>query len=134
MAKPTKKSTTSTKVTRIKASDTGASKTKKTTPKAAAIKDQKTVKAAAPAAKKTKSDTPKQKAIKREAGSSSRNPLVKFGRYLKGAWYEIRQVRWPNRAETWKMTGALLAFTGFFVGLILLLDTVFKYLFELLIG
>lgn len=129
MAKPTKKSTTSTKVTRIKASDTSSSKTKKTTKKVASIKDQKSLKSAANAAPKTK-----QKEAKRDSASTSRNPLIKFIQYVKGAWYELRQVRWPNRAETWKMTGALLAFTAFFVTVILLLDMLFKYLFELLIG
>ena len=60
--------------------------------------------------------------------------FVAFGGYFKGAWFELRQVRWPNRKATWSLTGAVLAFTGFFVLIILLLDVLFKYLFELILG
>ncbi|CAN5423448.1 hypothetical protein BH10PAT4_BH10PAT4_0710 [soil metagenome] len=61
-------------------------------------------------------------------------PFVMFGGYFKGAWFELRQVRWPNRKATWSLTGAVLLFTGFFVLIILLLDVLFKYLFELILG
>ena len=54
--------------------------------------------------------------------------------YFKGAWFELRQVRWPTRKATWSLTGAVLLFTSFFVILILLLDALFKYVFELIIG
>lgn len=60
-------------------------------------------------------------------------PLVSIGGYFKGAWFELRQVRWPNRKATWSLTGAVLLFTAFFVVLILLLDVLFKYLFELIL-
>jgi preprotein translocase subunit SecE len=63
-----------------------------------------------------------------------RNPLKAAGGYFKGAWQELRQVRWPNRKATWSMTAALLVFTGFFVALILLLDALFKYTFQLILG
>jgi preprotein translocase subunit SecE len=64
----------------------------------------------------------------------SLKPFVAFGGYFKGAWFELRQVRWPNRKATWSLTGAVLLFTAFFVVLILLLDVLFKYLFELILG
>ncbi len=57
-----------------------------------------------------------------------------IGRYFKGAWTELRQVRWPNRRATWSLTGAVLAYSAFFVVLVLLLDAGFKYLFELILG
>jgi preprotein translocase SecE subunit len=57
-------------------------------------------------------------------------PLASFGEYFKGAWFELRQVRWPNRRATWSLTGAVLLFTGFFVALILLLDVLFQFLFN----
>lgn len=60
--------------------------------------------------------------------------FASIGDYFKGAFYEIRQVRWPDRNTTWRMTGALLLFTAFFVILILLLDALFEYLFKLIIG
>lgn len=62
------------------------------------------------------------------------NPLAPFWRYLKGSWYELRQVRWPDRRATWSMTAALLAFTLFFVIVILLLDAGFSELFKLILG
>ncbi|MDN5274437.1 MAG: secE [Candidatus Saccharibacteria bacterium] len=63
-----------------------------------------------------------------------KNPILAIGGYFAGAWYELRQVRWPNRKATWGMTLAVLAFTGFFMVLILLLDALFKYLFQLILG
>lgn len=54
--------------------------------------------------------------------------------YFKGAWYELRQVRWLSRRATWGLTGAVLAFSAFFTVFILLLDVLFKYLFQLILG
>lgn len=72
---------------------------------------------------------------KRAAASTTRtNPLIAIGRYFAGAWEELKQVRWPTRRATWSMTAAMLLFTGFFVAVILLLDALFKYLFELMLG
>ena len=61
-------------------------------------------------------------------------PFVASGRYFKGAWYELSQVRWPTRRATWGLTGAVLLFSAFFVVLILLLDAGFKYLFDVILG
>lgn len=60
--------------------------------------------------------------------------LISIGGYFKGAWYELRQVRWPTRRATWGLTLAVLLFSAFFVFLILLLDLLFKYLFGLILG
>ncbi len=54
--------------------------------------------------------------------------------YFKGAWKELRQVRWPDRKATWSLTLAVILFSTFFLVLITLLDTLFKFLFELIIG
>lgn len=62
------------------------------------------------------------------------NPLKATGGYFAGAWEELKQVRWPNRKATWSLVGALLIFTAFFVVLILLLDALFKYVFQLILG
>ena len=120
MAKaPTKKdSDASTKVTRIKASE---SSTKK-----------------APVAKaKPAIDSKKKEAVakqeKREQ-RGSRNPLRPIANYFKGSWYELTQVRWPDRKSTWGMTGALVAFTLFFVVIVLLFDYGFAQLFKLILG
>jgi preprotein translocase subunit SecE len=63
-----------------------------------------------------------------------RNPAEAMRDYFVGAWVELRQVRWPNRRATWGMTMAVLAFTAFFILLILLLDALFKYVFQLILG
>lgn len=109
-AKKTTKATTSasTKVTRIKATD-------ETAPKAV----------------KSKAKTVKAKSTKNTSGFLK--PFIAIGGYFKGSWYELRQVRWPNRSATWSLTGAVLLFTAFFIVLILLLDVLFKYVFELIL-
>lgn len=60
-------------------------------------------------------------------------PLIATGGYFKGAWYELLQVRWPNRRATWSLTFAVLIFSAFFTVLIVLLDALFKFLFELIL-
>lgn len=104
-----KKVASPTKVTRIKANDSEA-----------------------PAKKTTKKSTPKVAST--SVKKSRYNPLKAMIGYFKGAWYELRQVRWPNRKATWSLTAAVMAFTLFFIVLILLLDALFKYLFELILG
>ncbi len=62
------------------------------------------------------------------------NLFVRIGHYFKGAWVELRQVRWPTRKATWSLTLAVILFSAFFVVMILLLDALFKYVFELIIS
>lgn len=116
--KPTaKKATSATKVTRITARDTEKVSAK-------------------PTATKTKKATPAKTNAQQGSDPAKKksNPFTGLIGYFKGAWYELRQVSWPNRKATWSMTAALLAFTAFFVVMILLLDTLFKYLFELILA
>jgi preprotein translocase SecE subunit len=77
----------------------------------------------------------KAKGVKPEAVSveAKKNVFARIGGYFKGSWVELRQVRWPNRRATWGLTLAVLIFSAFFVVLILLLDTLFKYVFQLII-
>lgn len=58
------------------------------------------------------------------------NPFRAVGGYFKGAWQELRLVRWPDRPATWGLTVAVILFSLFFAGLILGLDTAFSYLFK----
>lgn len=98
---------------------------------------------------KASSSTPKKEKVTKVAAEpakvekapkvkKSRKGAPKFIRaitgYFTGAWYELRQVRWPNRRATWSLTGAVLVYTAFFVVLVLLLDAGFKYLFEIILG
>jgi preprotein translocase subunit SecE len=111
----------------------------KTTKKSSSTVVRVTAKDTEPTVKAEK--TKKEKAVK-PAGVSkepiaelrNKNPFKAMGGYFKGAWQELKQVRWPNRQATWGMTVALLGFTAFFVALILLLDALFKYVFQLILG
>lgn len=74
---------------------------------------------------------------KKAASKRNDSPIIRglkaFGGYFKGAWVELRQVRWPTRRATWGLTLAVLIFSAFFVVIILLLDLLFKYVFELIL-
>ena len=85
-----------------------------------------------PSAKKQKkkTDTKKIRKVRTSEERPTKNPIVNFWRYVKGAWQELRQVHWPTRQATWSMTGAVLAFSAIFAALILLLDAGFQLLFE----
>jgi preprotein translocase SecE subunit len=54
--------------------------------------------------------------------------------YIKGSWQEIRQVRWPNRKTTWKMTLSVIIYVVIFGAVIMLLDMLFTFLFNLILG
>jgi preprotein translocase subunit SecE len=106
------------KVTRITATDDAPKK----------AKPAKVAKAKAVTPRKTKTT------VVSTEETTSKNIFVRIGGYFKGAWFELRQVRWPNRKATWALTLAVILFSLFFVLLIVLLDTLFKYLFELIIA
>lgn len=57
-------------------------------------------------------------------------PFRALGGYFVGAWQELKQVRWPNRAATWSLTLAVILFSAFFAAIILGLDSAFSYLFK----
>lgn len=116
-AKSTKKPASST-VTRIKATDDKS-----------AVKADKSKKVKATPVVETK----KPKKTKKRGVGIVLLPFTAFGGYIKGAWVELRQVRWPTRRATWGLTGAVLAYSAFFVIIVLLLDAGFKYLFELIL-
>lgn len=126
VAKSSKSAKSETKITRISASDTSSKSNKKpakTTEKTVKVKPEVDTKKHATA--KTSDTKPTRK---------HRNIFASVARYFKGAWYELRQVRWPDRKATWSMTGALILFTLFFVVVIVLLDYGFSQLFKLIMG
>lgn len=59
-------------------------------------------------------------------------PFIRLGRYLRDSWREIRQVRWPNRKATWKMTLAVLVYVALFMIFLTLIDMLFTFIFDLL--
>ncbi len=80
------------------------------------------------------SSAPEKKPKAKKDKKPRKNVFTAIGGYFKGAWVELRQVRWPTRKATWSLTGAVLLYTLFFVILILLLDAAFKFLFEIILG
>ena len=61
-------------------------------------------------------------------------PFCALGRYLRDSWREIRQVRWPSRKATWKMVLAVFIYSAIFLAFILLLDSLFTFLFNLILS
>lgn len=76
----------------------------------------------------------KTAASKPKNSKSRRNPLRTITGYFRGAWQEIKQVRWPDRHSTWGMVGALIVFTAALFLVIILLDYGFAWLFKLIMG
>ena len=76
----------------------------------------------------------KTAASKPKNSKSRRNPLNTVAGYFRGAWQEIKQVRWPDRRSTWGMVGALIVFTAALFLVIILLDYGFAWLFKLIMG
>lgn len=83
-------------------------------------------KTAKPAVKKTAKNTEKPERKPRKGFA----PFRSIGGYFKGSWQELRQVRWPNRKQTWALTLAVLLFSLLLGVLIFLLDAGFTLLFK----
>lgn len=133
-AKGKSKQKSQNRITRITAGDKAA-KPKKPSILATAKElagraqaEKPSIKAAKPSVKtKTAASKPKN-------SKSRRNPLSAITGYFRGAWQEIKQVRWPDRRSTWGMVGALIVFTAALFLVIILLDYGFAWLFKLIMG
>lgn len=53
--------------------------------------------------------------------------------FIKNSWAEVRQVNWPNRRETFKLTTAVIIFALVFGGLIWVVDYGLEKLFRQII-
>lgn len=127
-ADPTKPKTQTQPKTQTKPTKTNTKPTK-----AQAKQQAKLAKTKAKAAKakiKAKANTP-EKPLKQVFILA--RPFVALGRYLRNSWRELRQVRWPNRKATWKMTLAVLVYCAIFIVFIMLLDALFTFIFDLLL-
>lgn len=125
-------------ITRIKAGS--QKKTTKKTTKAPAKKveakvEKKVVKKKTTVAvsRKDKKEARKAKKAEREALKAEKKADKKIG-YFRGAWQELRQVRWPSRKNTWKMTFSVIAYVLIFAGIIMILDLIFQALSKLVLG
>ena len=138
-------------ITRIKAKDDGGSKkkeahssdeptevTRKVTVKAKNSENKKSKKAESEKAKKL------NKAEKKAAAKKDEKPLkecfflfipfIALGRYIRDSFRELRQVRWPNRKETWKLVLSVIVYVIIIAGFIMLLDMLFNYIFSQIYG
>ena len=61
-------------------------------------------------------------------------PFFAIGRYLRDSWRELSEVRWTTRRATWKMTFAVVAYTAVFLIFIALLDMLFTFIFNKILG
>ena len=137
------------KITRIKANDSKSVKEDKDMD--AEISRKVTVKAKNSENKKVKSEKAKaakaaKKSEKKAAKANKpKSKLVRFllfitapfraiGRYFRDSFREVRQVRWPNRKTTWKLTISVIVYVVAIAVAIMLLDALLTYLFNVLLG
>lgn len=90
----------------------------------------KTATKAASTAKTTKTKVTVKKMPKDKKPRKWTKPFRAIGGYFKGAWIELRLVRWPNRRATWSLTLAVILFSVFFALIILGLDALFTFIFK----
>ena len=61
-------------------------------------------------------------------------PFRAIGRYFRNSFRELRQVRWPNRTQTWKITFSVILYVVIIAVAIMLLDVLLTFLFDKFIG
>ncbi len=134
-------------ITRIKASDSKADKAEKSDAEEVTRKvrvkaknsDNKKVKDEAKAKikaieKKEKDAEKSKKKVKTDKnGKKIRKSDEEVG-YFRGAVRELRQVRWPDRKTTWKLTFTVIGYVILIAVTIMLLDALFTFIFNKLLG
>ena len=140
-------------ITRIKAKDDGGSKkkeahssdepaevTRKVTVKAKNSENKKSKKAESEKAKKLNKAEKKAAAKKNKEDKPLKEcfflfiPFIALGRYIRDSFRELRQVRWPNRKETWKLVFSVIIYVILIAGFIMLLDMLFNFIFSQIYG
>jgi len=134
-------------VTRIKAKDDGPKKradksedaeiTRKVSVKA---KNSENKKVRAKKAAEAKIAAKAEKRAEKEAAKEGKKvfflfrPFVALGRYIRDSYREVRQVRWPDRKATWKMTLSVIFYVILIALIIMLLDAFFTFVFNKLLS
>ena len=134
-------------VTRIKAKDDGAKKkasksddaeiTRKVTIKAKNSENKKVrAKEEAEAKKAAKAERKAEKKANKNGKKAFIlfRPFVAIGRYIKESFQEVRQVRWPDRKSTWKITISVILYVLLVAAIIMLLDAFFTFVFSKLLS
>ena len=120
-----------TKITRIKAKDDGPKTPREDKP--AEVTRKVTVKAKNSESKKSIAEKKaKAKSVKKAEKEAAKKDK-KVG-YFRGAFQEIRQVRWPSRKETWKMTLSVIVYVVLLAAAIMLLDALLQFVFNKILG
>ena len=134
-------------VTRIKAKDDGPTKKKAQKSEDTEITRKVSIKAknsdnkkarAKQAADAKKAEKAERKAAKKAAREGKKTfvlfrPFVAIGRYFRDSFREVRQVRWPDRKTTWKMTISVILYVILIAAVIMLLDALFTFMFNKLL-
>ena len=50
--------------------------------------------------------------------------------YFLNSWHEVRQVTWPGRKETWRLTGAVFIFAIVFGAMVTIIDKILNAIFR----
>ena len=90
------------------------------------------------AADAKKAEKAERKAAKKAAREGKKTfvlfrPFVAIGRYFRDSFREVRQVRWPDRKTTWKMTISVILYVILIAAVIMLLDALFTFMFNKLL-
>ncbi len=132
MVKKASAKKTKTKIHKIKAEPTKkakkSSKTKTKVTTKVTTKKVEPKKKVAKTTKETKKE-PTQKKTKKRI-----NPIIRFIRYIKASWLELKKVRWPSRKETWQKVLSIIIYGLIFIVLVLVLDNLFDWLFKIILG
>ena len=136
-------------ITRIKASDSGAAKSERKEKDAEEVTrkvsitaknsenkkvaEAKKEKAKAIEKKEKKAEKAAKKAKKTKDGKKIRKTDEEVG-YFRGAVREMRQVRWPDRKTSWKLTFTVVGYVVLVALAIMLLDALFTFIFNNLLG
>lgn len=140
-------------VTRIKAKDSKSSDKSSGSASSAEISRKVSIKAKNSGNKKLreadkKAVKAKARAIRKEKRSNEKREIPKWlmplwvistpfraiGRYFRDSFRELRQVRWPNRKTTWKITFSVILYVLLIVVFIMLLDALLTFLSDNLLG
>lgn len=126
-------------VTRIKAKEDMPSEDKgDKDAKAKVEKVKKTDKTPAKVDKKTskteKADVRSAKKAQTAGKVKKQRKIFAPFRYIRDSWRELRQVRWPDRKTTWKMTFTVILYVIIFGAIVMLLDAFFTFFFNLILG
>lgn len=68
--------------------------------------------------------------VYRVAGLFKRLLIRLVPRYFVNSWHEVKQVTWPGRKETWRLTGAVFIFAIVFGASVALVDKGLESLFR----